>query len=224
VVSDRYYPLTLNIGSPPLGRTFFVKKRSAHLSYRQDPDSDRSLLVQTGSFRGGAFLDIVGSFTEDPRVLAFAQYFCDVGDVHSNQGSHPFSVAGFCTRVLHECLTLDTEEALPFYLALRSVISAVKEDSSAAVRFVWDFRLIRSYYERRQNIIANSSTRLLNEELVTYLCGLLENTLIESASGRNGNTSGRSLGPTSAYFDVPLDTDLSSEMNLQVTDSMDVSL
>jgi hypothetical protein len=215
VVSERYYPLTLSIGDPLLGRTFYVKKRSAHLSYRQDPEAQRSLLVQTGSFRGGAFLDLVASFTEDPKVLAFAQYFCDASNFATSQGAYgPFSVAGFCTRVLHECLTLDTEEALPLYLALRSAIGAIKADSASSIRHIWDFRLILSYYDERRNIVTDSSPSLLNNELVTYLNELVEEIILaEGGLPKQFNHRARST-----LYGMDLMPDASSNV-----DSMDIS-
>jgi hypothetical protein len=186
VVSERYYPVTLDISGPPGQKAFFVKRRSAHLSYRQDPDSQRSLLVQTGSFRGGSSLDLIASFTDDQKVLAFAQHICEVGESSSNRDPlGPFSVPGFCRRVLHECLMLDTQEALPLYLALRSAITSVQAGRRSAVPFVWDFRLIRSYYEQRRRLVPDSSPRLLNTEIVAYLNELLENALITgSAPGK----------------------------------------
>lgn len=234
VVSERYYPLSLDLDSPPMGRIFFVKKRSAHLSYRQDPDAQRSLLVQTGSFRGGPFLDLVASFTEDPKVIAFAQYLCGAGNSHSANGNHdPFTVSGFCTRVLHECLTLDTEEALPLYLALRSAIEAVKSGSRSSVRSIWDFRLIRSYYGERKRIVADSSPRLLNDELVTYLSELVENVLADDwgLTGDGGRIASKDQikgdareGLIGSYYDSPLGAGPMRPLDTRSDESMDLSL
>jgi hypothetical protein len=234
VVSERYYPLSLDLDGPNSGRVFFVKKRSAHLSYRQDPDAQRSLLVQTGSFSGGAFLDLVASFTEDHKVIAFAQYLCGDGNCHATNANHnPFTVSGFCTRVLHECLTLDTEEALPLYLALRSSIEAVKSGSKSSVRSIWDFRLIRSYYGERKRIVADSSPRLLNDELVTYLCGILENVITEDWGSTGGG--GRIVlqdqikrddreSLLGSYYDSPLGAGRMRPLDTRSEENMDLSL
>jgi hypothetical protein len=233
VVSERYYPLSLDLNGPPMGRIFFVKKRSAHLSYRQDPDAQRSLLVQTGSFRGGPFLDLVASFTEDHKVIAFAQYLCGAGNRHSANANHdPFTVSGFCTRVLHECLTLDTEEALPLYLALRSSIEAIKSGSRSSVRSIWDYRLIRSYYGERKRIVADSSPRLLNEELVTYLCELLENVIADDwgSNGDGGRNSSQDQiksddreGLLGSYYDSPLGAGRMRQLDTRSDENMDLS-
>lgn len=199
VVSERYYPVTLSIDYPKSRKTFFVKRRSAHLSYLQDPHSQRSLLVQTGSFQGGASLDLISSFTDDQKVLAFAKHLCDVGQSHSRLSlTGPFSVEGFCSRVLHECLLLDSEEALPLYVALRNAILSVQAGISSAVPYVWDFRMIRAYYEQRHRIVPDTSPRLLNSEIVAYLCELLENAIFV------GGKSKLTDGSVAVYYDQPI--------------------
>jgi hypothetical protein len=57
---------------------YYVKRWSGHLNYKQDPDSKRSLLVQTGIFQGRDPLNLVMLFTDDQRILAFAKYFCGI--------------------------------------------------------------------------------------------------------------------------------------------------
>jgi hypothetical protein len=225
VVSERYYPVTLNLNDLALKRTIFVKRRSAHLSYLQDPHSQRSLLVQTGSFQGHTSLDLIASFTDDQQVLAFAQHLCDVGHLQSKSGpAGPFSVAGFCSRVLHECLLLDSEEALPLYLALRSAISSVQAGIRSGVTYVWDLRIIRSYYEHRRRLVPDTSPRLLNSEIVTYLIELLENALIGSDGKPKANNSGEPFlqdGSLSVYFDAPLSAN--GVVELDASQSMDLS-
>jgi hypothetical protein len=184
--------------------------------------------VQTGSFRGGSSLDLIASFTDDQKVLAFAQHICEVGESSSNRDPlGPFSVPGFCRRVLHECLMLDTQEALPLYLALRSAITSVQAGRRSAVPFVWDFRLIRSYYEQRRRLVPDSSPRLLNTEIVAYLNELLENALITgSAPGKKmARKSPMQLtdGSLSIYYGIPLDGCAELKPSSSVRDSMDLS-
>lgn len=182
VESERYYPLTLSMNGGIPRNTIFVKRRSAHLSYLQDPHSQRSLLVQTGTFQGTKALDLIASFTDDQKVLAFATHLCDLGQPARSGSSDPFSIAGFCSRVLHESLLLDTKEALPLYLALRTTISSLQVGFFSVATQVWDFRIIRSYYEHRHKLqISDSSPRLLNSEIVAYLLELLEKLLVRSA-------------------------------------------
>ena len=160
VVSERYYPasLDLNLSSASDSHlTLFVKKKSGHLSYQQDPHAQRSLLVQTGGSGGGSALQLIEAFTEDTKLLAYAKYLCNNGRGLRNGGRPKSLVLGketglgnsveeFCTDVLHECLTKGKTEAIGLYLALRhAAISAV--NNSWNIETVWDLRLVRSYYE-----------------------------------------------------------------------------
>lgn len=183
---------------------FFVKRRSAHLSYKQDPESKRSLLVQTGSLQRGCPLDLVVSFTDDKAILAFAKHFCGIGESGSSSSAteDPFSIEGFCQRVLFESLMHDTQEALPLYLVLRNAVDCVDHRSRSMTFVAWDFRLIRSYYTYRHLIVDESKPALLNSEIVTYLYELVERRF----NAKRGRQSAL-LGPMTILYDHPLCSD-----------------
>lgn len=174
VSSHRYYPLAIDIGkkaSRNVGTTFFVKRRSGYLGHSEDPHSQRSLVVHTGT-RSGSVRKLVEAFTEDPLMLAYSQYLC------GEPSKRPLTwVPWFCTRVLHESLSSNTEEALPLYLKLRSSVEAMRDDFPASVEAVWDVRLIRTYYEARSRIVSDSTTRLLSAEFVSMMNELVEQGL-----------------------------------------------
>ena len=92
-------------------------------------------------------------------------------------------------------MTYDSEEAIFLYLAIRSSIGVVAGESSGSGRSVWDYRLIRSYFQRRPSICLNSPPKLLNEELVMYLCDMFESILSSS-------------GHLASYYALPLDKEL----------------
>lgn len=186
VVSDRYYPVTLQLKAPTCvdsRTTIFVKKKTGHLSYVQDPYAQRSLVVQTGGSSTGSALALIKSFTEDPRLLAYAQFLCDSGNTSTNalsskHADRSFGYGGigsqfdeFCTDILHECLTQEKQEALPLYLSLYSFVTSITRGTSA-VWHIWDVRLIRSYYESREmcSTLQHQKTRLLSVEFVALLC------------------------------------------------------
>jgi hypothetical protein len=58
-----------------------VKQRAGHLSYVEDPKGYRSLLAKSltndQSGRRNVKQEVIKSFSSDPRVLAFAESFCD---------------------------------------------------------------------------------------------------------------------------------------------------
>lgn len=219
VASERYYPLTLSMNNGIPRRTIFVKRRSAHLSYLQDPHSQRSLLVQTASFQGNKALDLITSFTDDQKVLAFAKHLCDLGHPVGSAASGPFSIAGFCSRVLHESLLLDTEEALPLYLGLRTTISSLQAGSFSVATQIWDFRIIKSYYEhRRQLRISDSSPRLLNSEIIAYLLELLEKLLVAGGDvKRLVSASERRDGSVPIFFDTKVNPLATSSTSMDLS-------
>lgn len=210
--SNRYYPLTLDISSKS-GITFHVKKRNGYLSHLQDPHSQRSLRVHTLS-GGQSVSALIESFTENPMIIAYAQYLCEEGV------SRKLSwVPEFCSRVLHECLVKDTEEALPLYLKLQSAVEASKDTFSSQA--TWDIRLVSAYYEEYPNIVSSpKATRLLSAEFVAMLNEVVEQRLLSTAldesdvlvymkSGEPQKAHSRDtesqaiVGPFLTWFDVP---------------------
>ncbi len=179
VVSERYYPVVLSLKERCGGQIFFVKRRSAYLSYKQDPESKRSLLVQTGSLQGSNSIDLVASFTDDKTVLAFAKHFCGIGEIEPlcRTSEDPFTVEGFCRRVLFESLMYDTQQVLPLYLVLRDAVDCIDSGARSSAFVVWDFRLIRTYYTCRPLLVDESKPGILNVEVITYLNEMVERTL-----------------------------------------------
>ena len=219
VASDRYYPLSLDIRDLKSGLTFYVKKRSGHLSHSQDPHSQRSLLVQTG-IGAQSVRDLIESFSEDPMIVSYAQYLCDVepeGPLNGKERCLSW-VSGFCAHVLHECLTKDTEEALPLYLKLRSSVESMRDGHPASIEAYWDIRLIQTYYQVYDNLVGGMKGRLLSAEFVAMLSEMVERALSSTSLNENDvlvyMKSGERrtafkddpqglLGPFLVWYDVP---------------------
>ena len=184
VVSKQHYPLTVTLDDNFGNKTFYVKRRSAHM-YGDRPHFHTSL-TQTGNCQGRESLESIASFTDDQRVLAFAKHFCDVFHPQTRKHHPGQSMAQFCSRILHECFLRDSQQAIPLYLALRSSINMVDAGCSAGVAIAWDFRLIRSYYQEGGfGAVGRNTHGLLNCELVVYLIELLEHTLSNGNFGNN---------------------------------------
>eukprot|EP00957_Ditylum_brightwellii_P001487 116001-Ditylum_brightwellii.AAC.1 len=145
IVSERYYQVNLDMAqqsTPGSQLRLFVKKKSGHLTYLQDPHALRSLLVQTGGSGGGSTLDLIKSFTEDNVVLAYAKYLCDSDNEilkknarsfipKQNTGGIGFTIEEFCTDILHECLTQEKPDAIPMYLSLRNSLVSIDREKRA---------------------------------------------------------------------------------------------
>jgi hypothetical protein len=130
VASRRYYPVSLTLDASAGGggsnqmMVMFVKKRSGHLTYVQDPHEFKSLLVQVGTVGSAVSVaDLVKSFTDDPTLLAFAEFYC-TSPLMSNQiqhmrrptnGHQPQSFQTTeeqYTNLLLECLTQEKPDVL----------------------------------------------------------------------------------------------------------------
>jgi len=191
------------------GQVLYVKRRSGHLNYKQDPDSKRSLLVQTGGFQGRDPLNLVMSFTDDRKILAFAKHFCGIGRsldaTNSSAASSPFTDEGFRRRLLFEALMRDTQEALPLYLALCNAIECSTWGGSQTDAFVsWDFRLIKSYYANRHLLTDDSTPKIINTEIMAHLFEILEGTLQRLSSVRAERDDHLlDNGPLSVLYEYP---------------------
>jgi len=209
VVSKQHYPLTVALENNFGNKTFYVKRRSSHM-YGERPHFHTSL-TQMSNLQKRDSLELISSFTDDQRVVAFANHFCDFCQPQTRKHNSGQSVAEFCSRILHECFLRDTQQALPLYLALRSAISIVDRGYNTRVADAWDFRLIRSYYqEGGLGFRGRKSHGLLNCEIFAYLIELLEYSL----SHENSDNRLLSVFHASSHKDRSKKT---------VADEMDVS-
>ena len=229
VDSERYYPAALNLKSTGLSDhplEIFVKKKSGHLSYQQDPHSQRSLSVQSGGSSSGSALELIKAFTEDPRLLAYAKYLCKKlkrhkrtlskqPDIAANE-SNGFSMDEFCTEILHECLTEEKPEALPLYLSFWNSVGSMKERACIAAS-IWDVRLVKSFYQNRSQAVYLKSPALLRLDFVALLDeiinkfffekGLTQQTLMSYVDSHGDWSRGGdwpdSMGTFLIWHDVP---------------------
>ena len=239
VISERYYPASLDLQvstKSDSNLTLFVKKKSGHLSYVQDPHAHRSLLVQTGGSGGGSAVELIQAFTEDKKLLAYAKYLCDDGKKRQrkkravslqdvDQSGLHLSFEEFCTEILHECLTKEKTEAIRLYIALRRAIRSA-ENGAWSVESMWDIRLVRSYYEGIQQAQPSPATSptspvspLLNEDFVASLTESIDGQFAKNGltgtalmsyfeSGGNWGAQDKGLmGCFLTYHDVPFPGD-----------------
>jgi anaphase-promoting complex subunit 1 len=213
VVSNRYYPLTIPFDGVVDEKMFLVKRKSAYLSHGADPLSQKSILTVANMNQMSDALDFLSSFTGDKRLLQLASHLCDFQDSKKKSlAVGPWSTSQFFSRALHECLLRDTQEVLPLYIALRNYVSMIPTGHRTLSSAAWDFRLVRSYCERRGGQVVCADGSFLNSELLTYLIHLLEKALFTS----NSSTSLQSI-----YYNLPADSKLAEEK--VESDEMDLS-
>jgi hypothetical protein len=181
----------------------YVKKRSGYLSYVQDPRALKSLVVQAeGS--SGSVVDLIRSFTEDPRLISFAELLCDSTEKSSSRDDFSTPPNEFCAEILVECLTQGKTEVLPILLSLRNRII---EQETIAVPNIWDLRLLRSVVLHNNN----STGGIVNEGFMALLCDHVDRYF--SVAGFSGDDAisyfndpwirNPLLGSFLTWFDIP---------------------
>ncbi|KAI0358750.1 hypothetical protein OH77DRAFT_1518715 [Trametes cingulata] len=165
VDTPRYWPFYLDIANFPRHResllrsqTLFVKRRTAFLTYMEDPKGSRSLFVRSGSGTGDAATldfpqatdikahpatdlhDFIASSSNDPLFLAFADRLCKDDGVAP--GERLFQA--YCHAALLDCLLQDKSQTLQslltaFHFRIMSPKSAYFSLRLQDLRFAADF-------------------------------------------------------------------------------------
>lgn len=146
VDSPRYWPFALHLATNPShlrsilqGGTLFVKRRTGHMSYAQDPRGIRSIFTRSKSETGssvidfgetsrllspsaGGLRDFVGSFSSDIQAVAAVASLCrpsaSTSSISDSTSAPPTAFEAFCASVLLECLTRDKQDTVSVYLAM----------------------------------------------------------------------------------------------------------
>ncbi|KAI0341254.1 hypothetical protein BDW22DRAFT_1397598 [Trametopsis cervina] len=139
VDTPRYWPFYMDIANLPQhkeallrNQTLFVKRRTAFLSYIEDPKGSRSLFFRSGSSAGdAAVLDFpqlknadthpatdlhhfISSYSNDPFFLAFADRFCRE-DSETDDEKLFFA---YCYATLHDSILQDKPRTIQTHLTL----------------------------------------------------------------------------------------------------------
>ncbi|GAA5951186.1 hypothetical protein JCM10213_003604 [Rhodosporidiobolus nylandii] len=172
--SPRYWPFSLRLSSNPshLARflsssTLYVKRRTGHLSYAQDPRGIRSIFTRSKSETGSSVFDLgemgrmlnpspsglrafVAAFSgSDAEAVAATKALCLAAD----EGRLPSEFEAFAASALLECLTKDKRDVVGVYHASYEAATALDVNAftrsctngadllfdAAQLRFVVDF-------------------------------------------------------------------------------------
>ncbi|KAJ3746045.1 hypothetical protein DFH05DRAFT_1442763 [Lentinula detonsa] len=139
VDTPRYWPFYLDTEKIPQHRealmrsqTLYVKRRTAFLSYTEDPRGSRSLFVRSRSSAGdaasldypqltdtkthpaGDLWEFITSFSNDPLFLAFAEYFCR-SDGRTDQERLLYT---YCHAVLYDSILQGKPQTIQSHLTL----------------------------------------------------------------------------------------------------------
>jgi len=149
VSCERYYLVEVDLSNFPPSKsniTLFVKKRCGYLSFLEDPDSLRTLQIQTGISKESSFVDLIESFTRETHLSPFIKYLCNhTKNFDCNTFSHDFE--GFCLNGIYHCLLCQMPGILNWYLSLYSDKAMRRRWEPMSPVDSWDLRLISCFIE-----------------------------------------------------------------------------
>ncbi|KAF8954432.1 hypothetical protein BDZ97DRAFT_1928284 [Flammula alnicola] len=141
VDTPRYWPFYLDTAAHPhhkeallRSQTLYVKRRTAFLSYTEDPRGSRSLFVRSGSSAGdaatldfpqltdtkthpaGDISEFITSFSNNVLFLAFADHFCRADSQNATHEERLFQT--YCHAVLLDSILQDKPQTLQSHLTL----------------------------------------------------------------------------------------------------------
>ena len=184
VSCERYYSVEVDLTKFPPSKcniTLFVKRRCGYLSFQEDPDSLRTLHIQTGISERSSFVGLIEPFIHGTPLSPYTKYLCNhAKNLDCNSFSHDFE--GFCINALYQCLLLQMPELIQFYLSLYSNIIVRTRWQSLPLVDSWNLRLIRSYYDGHQC----SSDDLISRDVVAAIREVVER---RSSSKQNRNAA-----------------------------------
>ncbi|KAI0661437.1 hypothetical protein C8Q70DRAFT_1044010 [Cubamyces menziesii] len=203
VDTPRYWPFYLDIANFPHHResllrsqTLFVKRRTAFLTYMEDPKGSRSLFVRSGSGTGDAATldfpqatdikthpatdlhDFIASSSNDPLFLAFADKLC--GDDGETPEERLFQA--YCHAALLDCMLQDKSQTLQslltaFHFRVMSPQSAYFPLRLQDLRFATEF--YSKVYDRKFSGRAENNPRppLIRETTLSGALHVLDKKL-----------------------------------------------
>ncbi|KAL4694367.1 hypothetical protein H8959_013632, partial [Pygathrix nigripes] len=159
----------------------YVKLRAGQLSYKEDPMGWQSLLAQTVANRNSearAFKpETISAFTSDPALLSFADYFCKP-TVNMGQKQE---ILDLFSSVLYECVTQETPEMLPAYIAMDQAIRRLGRREMSETSELWQIKLVLEFFSSRshQERLQNHPKRglFMNSEFLPVVKCTIDNTL-----------------------------------------------
>lgn len=169
--SPRYWSFSLHLSTNPAqmrkflsDSTLYVKRRTGHLSYSQDPRGNRSIFTRSKSETGSSVIDFgetarvggmglgttdglrdfVRSFSADQVAIAMVEYLCPKPTMTTAETSE---YEAFTASVLLECLTKDKPDTIGIYQALFAAFSNSVWRSTRSLLDLEQLRLATNFYQ-----------------------------------------------------------------------------
>ncbi|XP_061646236.1 anaphase-promoting complex subunit 1 [Phyllopteryx taeniolatus] len=148
----------------------YVKLRAGQLPYKDDPQGWKSLLASAVNQRNSgvrAFkLEAISTFTSEPALLSFAEFFCKTSDGMK----HREETVALFSAMLYECVTRECPEMLPTYVAIEQGVGALCRGELQHSFALWQMRLVVELWDSRVlRRPANCRDALLSSEFLPVM-------------------------------------------------------
>ncbi|XP_029925763.1 anaphase-promoting complex subunit 1 isoform X2 [Myripristis murdjan] len=186
VKGPRYWELSIDLSKETqhlksiLSRdgVLYVKLRAGQLPYKDDPQGWKSLLASTVNHRNSgvrAFKpEAISTFTSEPALVSFAEFFCKASDGMK----HREDTLTLFSAMLYECVTQESPEMLPTYIAIEQAVGALRRSDLPQTFPLWQMRLVVELWDSR--VLRGPTSRngaLLTSEFLPVMKNMMDVTL-----------------------------------------------
>ncbi|KAK0145167.1 Anaphase-promoting complex subunit 1 [Merluccius polli] len=185
VKGPRYWELSIDLSKDTqhlrsiLSRdgVLYVKLRAGRLPYKEDPQGWKSLLsskVNQHSSKLQAFKpEDISTFTSDAALVSFSELFCK-----DSTGTKQVEEVRWFSSMLTECVTQETPEMLPTYIALEQAVRSLQGGSLGHTFPLWQVRLVLELVERRAlQGVPGPYSILLSSEFLSVIHSMADITI-----------------------------------------------
>ncbi len=158
----------------------YVKQQAGHLSYAADPQGYHSILAHslTAETSVGKVIkaEDIKSFSSDSKILAFAEYFCNLNNKQS------YEIIQFLSQVLQECVSHEKLEILSTYVSLYQAV--INISTRCDPLDLWQLKLMGTFYENLPKALEGHAP-LITPEFIVGLQNVIKGTLADWSNSSN---------------------------------------
>ncbi|XP_033102759.1 anaphase-promoting complex subunit 1-like [Anneissia japonica] len=183
VLGPRYWPVTLHVEKNKMilksmlscNGCLYVKQRAGHLSYEQDPKGYLSLLARTMTEDCSSYhsidVEVIKSFTSDPRVLEFVSQFCK----HTGKNEEDSEVVAVFSTLLYDCVTREKPDILHSFLDIFEVVNQPLSLANGTYALS-QLRLVLAFYQHAYTCLLSGHSKEKPTPLLDpQFCNMVEN-------------------------------------------------
>ncbi|XP_071962250.1 anaphase-promoting complex subunit 1-like [Antedon mediterranea] len=215
ILGPRYWPVSIDVEKSPgilksvlsCNGCLYVKQRAGHLSYEQDPKGYLSLLARSMTEDSSSYhsidLEVIKSFTSDPKVLEFASRFCK----HTGKNQENDEIVAVFSTLLYDCVTREKPDILHCFLDIFEIVNQPLSLANGTYALS-QLRLVLAFYKHTFTGLLskhseNTPTPLLHPQfcsMVTSKVDLVLNSWLKDAPGKLVQYLSQGTWPSAPHY------------------------